>query len=258
MSTDPPASEAERFRHWITDVEVSPGNNDPNCKFSAKIFVDNELVCNLPEIDHTRPLRWSGLLLCDISPSSDVVIRLCRSVRDRPRYFSFPPYVVSEVDDETGESTLGLPEAVWFVTIKSLTRTMAERLFPEELEKYDAIEGVYDSLEPNETVKYLFKHALQFANIVAEALPGCTTKTSFLVCMKAWEALDQQTQLDHAVRAILHGLTRIRDILDTISQASSSMLATAMDRSKESIDGILALLEDVSIYIFNRYSTNCL
>ncbi|KAG8727959.1 hypothetical protein FRC11_012099, partial [Ceratobasidium sp. 423] len=151
-----------------------------------------------------------------------------------------------------------LSTAIWVVTIKYLTPTTAERLFPEELEKYNAIEGVYDSLEPNETMKYLFKNALQFASIIAEALPGSTVKTSFLVYMKAWELLEQQPQIDEIVQAILRSLTRIRDIVDTAIQASSSMLPTALNLSKEPIDKILALLEDVSVYIFNRYTTNCL
>ncbi|KAG8696929.1 hypothetical protein FRC11_000375, partial [Ceratobasidium sp. 423] len=76
------------------------------------------------------------------------------------------------------------------------SHAQAERLFPDEIEKFNAIEGVHDSLESNDTVKYLFKSALQFASIVAEVLPGSTAKVSFMICMKAWEVLDHQTQLD--------------------------------------------------------------
>ncbi|CAE7122344.1 unnamed protein product [Rhizoctonia solani] len=67
MSADPPVPGADYFRHWITGIEISPDNTDPSCKFSAKIFVDDELACSLPWIEHTRPLRWSGLLLWYIS-----------------------------------------------------------------------------------------------------------------------------------------------------------------------------------------------
>ncbi|KAG8680416.1 hypothetical protein FRC11_002523, partial [Ceratobasidium sp. 423] len=95
-----------------------------------------------------------------------------------------------------------------------------------------------------------------FARIVAEALPGSTAKVSFMICMKAWEVLDNQTQLDGTVNALLRGLTRIRDMVDIASQASTSTLATCINRSKDPVDGILALLEDVSVYIFSRYSTN--
>ncbi|CUA78252.1 hypothetical protein RSOLAG22IIIB_13036 [Rhizoctonia solani] len=107
MSTDPPASDTERSRHWITDVEVSPDNNDPNCKFSAKIFIDDELVCSLPWIDYTRPLRWSGLLLCHLSPLSKLTLRLCRSANGKSRYFNFPAILVSEADEESGELIQG-------------------------------------------------------------------------------------------------------------------------------------------------------
>ncbi|KAG8696763.1 hypothetical protein FRC11_000500, partial [Ceratobasidium sp. 423] len=112
-----------------------------------------------------------------------------------------------------------------------------EQLFPEELEKFNAIEGTYNSLEPNETVKYLFKNTLQFASIVAEVLA-------------------QQTQLDDTIQAILRSLIRIGDMIDIANQASTSTLATAMNQSKEPINGILALLEDVSVYILNRYGMN--
>ncbi|EUC60516.1 transmembrane protein, putative, partial [Rhizoctonia solani AG-3 Rhs1AP] len=108
MAADPPGSQTnhERSRHWITDVQVSPGNSDPNCTFSARMFADDELVCDLPAIDSTRPLQWSGLLLCNVSPTSTLTLRLCKNIGDRPRYFNFPPYVISHADEETGEATL--------------------------------------------------------------------------------------------------------------------------------------------------------
>ncbi|KAG8731342.1 hypothetical protein FRC11_004447, partial [Ceratobasidium sp. 423] len=241
MSTDPPAPETTntQFRHWITDIEVSPGNTDPNCKFSARMFLDDELVCKLPWIDHTRPPRWSGLLSCGVTPSSKFALRLCKNVNGKSRYFNFPPFTVTEVDEESGGVTLELDEAAWVVTIKYLTPATAEQLFPNELGKFNAIKGTYNSLEPDATVKYLFKNAIQFAIIAAELL-------------------DQQTQFDDTVRDILRGLARIRDIVDTMNQASSSMLATSVNQSMEPIEGILALLEDVSVYIVNQYTTNCL
>ncbi|EUC60872.1 vegetative incompatibility protein HET-E-1, putative [Rhizoctonia solani AG-3 Rhs1AP] len=258
MSTDPPGSQSdhERSRHWITDVQVTPGNNDPNCKFSARIFIDDELVCDLPAIDSTRPLQWSGLLLCNVSPASTLTLRLCKSIRDKPRYLNFPPYVISDMDEETGEATLELPKAVWVITIKFLTPAMANQLFPDKLRSFNAIEGVYDSLQPDATLKYLFKHALQFASLVAKTLPESTANVSFLIYMKAWELLEQQAQLDETVQAILRGLTRIRDIIEVVSQASNSMLTTCMGQLKEVIHDILALLEDASAYIFSRHTVN--
>ncbi|KEP45001.1 putative vegetative incompatibility protein HET-E-1, partial [Rhizoctonia solani 123E] len=218
--------------------------------------MNEELVCNLPAIDSTRPLRWSGLLCCAVSPASAVSLRLCKSIAGRPRYFNFPHVLVSDVDEETGEVTLELPEAAWVVTIKLLTRAMAEQLFPDELEKLNGIEGTYSNLDLDTTAKYLFKNALNFANLAVQTLPECIAKVSLLIYMKAWELLDQQTQLDGAVQAILRGLTDIGDIVDIASQASGAILATAMSRSKKSIQGILTLLEDASVYIFNQVATN--
>ncbi|CAE6434329.1 unnamed protein product [Rhizoctonia solani] len=256
MSSDTPTQEVERFRYWITDVGISPGNNNPDCKFGARLFVDNEIVCNLPWIDHTRPLRWSGLLPCDVTPTSEIAIRICRSVKEKPDYFNFPPFNVSEVEEETSESILELSQAIWVIKVKFLSPAVAEQLFPDGSEKLNAIEGVYNNCESEETVKYLFKHALQFANFVGEALSEGTAKVPFLICMKAWELLDQQTQLDHTVKGILHGLARFRDINDIVGRTSSSNLATVMGRSKESINDILTLLGDISIYIYNQLTTN--
>ncbi|CAE6469801.1 unnamed protein product [Rhizoctonia solani] len=258
MSTDPPGSPTNhgRSRHWVTDVEVTPENSDPNCSFSAQIFLDEELVCDLAEIDSTRSLQWSGLLLCDVSPVSTLAVRLCKSTRGKPRYFNFPPFAISEADEETGEVMLGLPKSVWVITIKLLTPVIANRLFTDALEIFNAIESAYDSLQPDTTVKYLFKHALQYASLVAKAFPESTAKVSFLIYMKAWELLDQQAQLDETLQATLRGLISIRDIIDIISQAPDSMLVTAMSHSKEAIHGILTLLEDVSTYIFNQLTTN--
>ncbi|KAH7317519.1 WD40-repeat-containing domain protein [Rhizoctonia solani] len=256
MATDPPVAAAGWFHHWITAVEVSPGSSDPDCKFSARIFVNNELVCNLPWIDYTRPLQWLGLLCCDVSPSSRIALRLCTSIKGKSRYFNFSPFTVSEVDEETGESTLELPEAAWVVTIKSLTPMTAAQEFSEQIKKLDAIENAYNGREPEETVKYNFKSVLQFAKLVAEALPGCGAKLSFCIYMKAWEALNQQIKLDDTIQEILRGLTGIRNIIDTAGQASSSMLTTALERSKQPINSILTLLVDISIWILNRYKTN--
>ncbi|CUA67973.1 hypothetical protein RSOLAG22IIIB_07657 [Rhizoctonia solani] len=258
MSADPPSSQTnrERFRHWITDVKITSGNRDPSFRFSARMFIDDELVCNLSARDNTRPLEWLGLLYYDIIQASTVALRLCKSVNGRPRFFNFPPFIISEADEESGEATLELAEAAWVVTIKSLTPAIANQLFPDELENFDAIEGVYNNSESEATMKYLFKYALQFASIVAKALPESTAKVSFLIYMKAWELLDQQSELDGTVETILRGLTRIRDIVDIVSQASDSMLTVAMSQSKGAIDNILALFEDVSVCIFNRYTTN--
>ncbi|KEP46872.1 putative vegetative incompatibility protein HET-E-1, partial [Rhizoctonia solani 123E] len=239
-------------------VEVTPGNSDPNCSFSAMMFIDHELVCNLPTIDSTGSLRWSGLFHCNVSPTSTVALRLWRSIAGKSRYFNSPPSVFSEVDEETGEVTLELAEAAWIVTIKLLTSATVWQLFPDKLEKLAIIERAYNSLAADspETTKYLFKHALNFANLAVQALPECNAKVSFLIYMKAWELLEQRAQLDDTIQAILRGLTGIRDIVDIAGQASDGMLAAAMSRSKASIYGILTLLEDASVYIFNRLSTN--
>ncbi|EUC53512.1 vegetative incompatibility protein HET-E-1, putative, partial [Rhizoctonia solani AG-3 Rhs1AP] len=172
MSADPLGSPTshERFRLWITDVEVTPGNSDPNCSFSAMMFIDHELVCNLPTIDSTGSLRWSGLFHCNVSPTSTVALRLWRSIAGKSRYFNSPPSVFSEVDEETGEVTLELAEAAWIVTIKLLTSATAGQLFPDKLEKLAIIERAYNSLAADspETTKYLFKHALNFANLAVQ------------------------------------------------------------------------------------------
>jgi hypothetical protein len=67
--------------------------------------------------------------------------------------------------------------------------------------------------------------------------------------------LDQQTQFDDTVQAILRGLIWVGNIVDIINQASRSILADCIEQAKEPIKGILALLEDVSVYIFHRYTT---
>ncbi|CAE6483529.1 unnamed protein product [Rhizoctonia solani] len=252
---DPATFDAEPFRLWITDIEVTPGNNDTGSKFSARIFIDHELVCNLPWIDHTRPLRWSGLMHCNASSLSTVAVRLCRSVKNKLRYFNFPPFTVSEVD-ETGESTLELPESAWTVTIRFLTPIAAYQLFLDGLGKLDAIGDAQAPSEVRKSPNYVFQNALQLARLAAEFLPGCTAKISFLICLRAWELLDRKAHPDDAVQAIFHGSNYIRDIVDTMNQASNSILFAAMEQSKGPIKDILALLEDISVHIFNRCAIN--
>ncbi|KAG8731396.1 hypothetical protein FRC11_004283, partial [Ceratobasidium sp. 423] len=165
----------------------------------------------------------------DVSALSTVAVRLYRSVKEKPRYFNFPPFIVSELD-ETGELALELPECAWVVTIRSLTPTVAEQLFLDGLDKLNAIKDVPAPTEVHGPVKFMFKNALQLASLAAE------------------------DELGEAVQAILHGLTCIRDMVAIVSQASNSILVAAMERSKGPIKDILALLEDVSVYIFNRWA----
>ncbi|CAE6336182.1 unnamed protein product [Rhizoctonia solani] len=248
---------AGQLRHWITDVEVSPGNTNPECKFSARLFVDDELVCDLPWIDHTRPLRWSGLLPCNVTPQSELLLKLCRSVKDSPRYFIFPSFSPSGVNEETGESILDIRDAVWAVNVKSLTPAMAEQFFLGGLNNIGAIQGIYSTEDPENTIKYEFKCVLQFINLVVETIPEYNNaKVSFLICMKTWELLDQQIQLDHTIKGILHGLCHIKDVVDTVSRTAGSALEITMNKSKEHIDSILALLEDISLFIFSRLAVN--
>ncbi|CAE6460774.1 unnamed protein product, partial [Rhizoctonia solani] len=174
------------------------------------------------------------------------------SIKDKQRSFNFPAHRIEDVDEETGKVALEHPDIVWMATIKSLTPGMAEQRFPNELVELDRIEGIYDSLEPDQTLKYLFKLPLKLASLVAEVLPQCGGKFLFLVFVKTRELLDQQLELDNIIRDILRGLPCIRDIIEVLSQASSSTLARATDRLKEPIINILLLLEDASVYIFNR------
>ncbi|KAG8753330.1 hypothetical protein FRC11_007520, partial [Ceratobasidium sp. 423] len=179
------------------------------------------------------------------------------SVKGKPRYYNFPPLIISEVDEETGESILELPEAAWVVTIRSLASLAINERFLDEGDKLHNNEGVYRRNDPHGGIKYLFMPTLQFASIIAQAVPECNAKVSFLIYLKAWECLEKRAdELEETILEILRGFTRIREIIDTVGQASNSVLTTAMAQSKRPINGILTLLEDVSIYIYNHYTTN--
>ncbi|KAG8758697.1 hypothetical protein FRC11_003232, partial [Ceratobasidium sp. 423] len=141
----------------------------------------------------------------------------------------------------------------------------AKRLFPDGLDQLNRIDGTYDNLKPDETMKYLFRTALSFASIVAgkstltelfQAFSGDTAKLSFLIIIRTWELLEQQTQLDDDIRGILRGLSHVQDVVEVLGQASSSTLATTLDGSRGPITGILALLEEASVYIFNQLAVN--
>ncbi|KAG8709822.1 hypothetical protein FRC11_005179, partial [Ceratobasidium sp. 423] len=199
----------------------------------------------------------------DVTPLSRVVLKLSRSLKGKQRSFNFPAYQISEVDEGTGETTLDHAEL--------LRDLQAEQLFRDELDQLGHIDGIFDSLKPEETTKFLFKIALQFAGMAAEvctcstrnikkllltemlqALPGSAARLSFLIIVKTWELLEQQTRVDDVIREVLQGLVHIRDVVEVLGQASSPTLATTIDQSNEPINDILGLLESASVYIFNR------
>ncbi|KAJ1309343.1 hypothetical protein OPQ81_006122 [Rhizoctonia solani] len=180
-------------------------------------------------------------------PPSKVVLKLSRNLKGKQQSFNFPPFQVSEVEEGTGETTL--------VTVKSLIPVLAEKYFRDELDQLSRVDGIYNSLQP-ETTKFLFKIALQFASLAAQTLPQRTAKLSFLIIVKTWELLDKHNRLDESIQDILHSLINIRDVVEVLGQASSAVLATILDQSKEPISDILSLLEDASVYIFNRLETN--
>ena len=68
--------------------------------------------------------------------------------------------------------------------------------------------------------------------------------------------LEQQTQLDDVIQDILRGFVALQDIIEVLNQASSSMLITALDQSEAPVNDILTLLEDASVYIYNRLAAN--
>ncbi|KAG8711252.1 hypothetical protein FRC11_003292, partial [Ceratobasidium sp. 423] len=118
-----------------------------------------------------------------------------------------------------------------------------EQLFPDELDKFKRAEDVCGGSVPGDAVKHLFKIALQFSSIVAQNLPERANKLSFLILMKTWELLEQQIDLDSIVQEMLHGLVRLRDIVEVLKQASSSTLSMSIERMKELVHNIVVLLE---------------
>ncbi|EUC60476.1 WD40-repeat protein (notchless protein), related protein, putative [Rhizoctonia solani AG-3 Rhs1AP] len=167
------------------------------------------------------------------------------------RSFIFPSYQVNEVNEGNGETSSEHPELIWKVTIKSLTPAVV--YYSRAPIRFSRIEGTCDGHRPNETVKFLLKAPLQFASIVAEALPEATfAKITFLLLIKVWELLEQNAQCDGTIEEILRGLSSIQGVVGVLSQASKSILASTMGLLKEPISGILRLLEDISVHMFNR------
>ncbi|CAE6487343.1 unnamed protein product, partial [Rhizoctonia solani] len=193
MSLGLSTPDLERFRYYITSIELQPPITDPNCSISLKIFADDELIYSLPGLDSTQPLRWSKLLCCDIPSYSRILLRLFKTLDGKSRTFDFPSYQVSEVVAGKGTTTLEHPEVVWIATIRSLAPSVAEKQFPAELDRLDQIEGLSDCHKPGVTEMQLFKAALQFASIVARNRSESCSKLSFIIIMKAWEILEQQT-----------------------------------------------------------------
>ncbi|GAB1517004.1 hypothetical protein RhiTH_000047 [Rhizoctonia solani] len=255
MPPNSPTHTSEQSRCWITEINISHVKADPECKFSGQIFVEEDVVCSLPWIESTVPLKWSGLLPWNAPLSSEITLRVCRSVKDKSRHYYFPPFSIPEVD-ETGELTLALSEARWSATIKFLTLKAAEHLFPSALEKLNLLEDEREAPNPEAAEKGLFKHVLQFTRFATEVLPEPTIKVSLVIVMNTWELLDQQAQLDERIKSILQHLICIRDVNDMTHRVSSSALASATGSSEEPIRCILGLLEQISIYMHNQLSTN--
>ncbi|KAF8702672.1 WD40 repeat-like protein, partial [Rhizoctonia solani] len=261
MPPDSPTHTSEQSRCWITapEINISHVKADPECKFSGQIFVDEDVVCSLPWIESTVPLKWSGLLPWSAPLSSEITLRVCRSVKHKSRHYYFPPFSIPDVD-ETGELTLALSEARWSATIRFLTSKAAEHLFPSTLEKLSLLEDEREAPSPEAAEKGLFKHVLQFTRFATEPLAQVllepTMKMSLVIVMNTWELLDQQAQLDEGIKSILQSLICIRDVNDMTHRFSSSALASAAGSLEEPIRCILGLLEQISIYMHNQLSTN--
>ncbi|KAF8731258.1 hypothetical protein RHS02_07598, partial [Rhizoctonia solani] len=160
MPPNSPTHTDEQSRCWITtpEINISHVKANPECKVSGQIFVDEDVVCSLPWIESTVPLKWSGLLPWSAPLSSEITLRVCRSVKDKSRHYYFPPFSIPDVD-ETGELTLALSEARWSATIKFLTLKAAEHLFPSTLEKLSLLEDEREAPSPEAAEKGLFNRA---------------------------------------------------------------------------------------------------
>ncbi|KAF8702671.1 WD40 repeat-like protein, partial [Rhizoctonia solani] len=261
MPPNSPTHTSEQSQCWIAapEINISHVKADPECKVSGQIFVDEDVVCSLPWIESTVPLKWSGLLPWSAPLSSEITLRVCRSVKHKSRHYYFPPFSIPDVD-ESGELTLALSEARWSATIRFLTSKAVEHSFPSALEKLNLLEDEHEALNPEATEKGLFKHVLQFTRFatepLAQALSEPTIKMSLVIVMNTWELLDRQAQLDEGIKSILQSLICIRDVNDMTHRFSSSALASAIGSSEEPIRCILGLLEQISIYMHNQLSMN--
>ncbi|CAE6483426.1 unnamed protein product [Rhizoctonia solani] len=275
MLNDPPVLNTE-FRYYITEIEFQPSIADSSCKISMKLLVDDNLVCSLPWLDNTQPFRWTRLIpwfaipqmyfhkllvnshyssLSKVSPRSKILLRPSKLFNGNCS-FNFPSYQVSEVDDGTGEMALEHPEIVWNAKLKFLTPPLVEQLFPVESDKFSRIEDNRNNIAPGDPAKHLFQIALHFASVATKYILEHSSKLTFLILVKTWEVLEQHIHLDDAVQGILHGLVLLRDVVEVLKQASSSKMAIDMSGLKASVHDILVLLEDMSVYIFNRLSAN--
>ncbi|KAF8749920.1 hypothetical protein RHS01_09662 [Rhizoctonia solani] len=279
MPPNSPTHTDEQSQCWITapEINISHVKADPECKFSGQIFVDEDVVCSLPWIKSTVPLKWSGLLPWNAPLSSEITLCVCRSVKDKSRHYYFPPFSIPEVD-ETGELTLGVlsrnrqVDGVAYFLVNSTVRgslvgynqvsdfKSGGTLVSQYTQKTQSPRGRTQSTEPGSGREGLFKHVLQFTRFatkpLAQVLPEKTIKISLVIVMNTWELLDQQAQLDERIKSILQHLICIWDVNDMTHRVSSSALASAIGSSEEPIRCILGLLEQILIYMHNQLSTN--
>jgi hypothetical protein len=162
--------------------------------------------------------------------------------------------------------------------------TQAQRSFDNAGDTLKKITTTPSALDRLGKARSVFKAILEFGSAAAEVRPcwkeraiwltdlkiNSTAKMVFAICTKAWEVgvtvslatvkvpntesiwqkLEEQDQINENVRDLVDGLVGIVAIVNVVKEH------TALEPLEKTIGDILALLEDVSIYVVERESRN--
>ncbi|KAG9126198.1 hypothetical protein FRC07_004489 [Ceratobasidium sp. 392] len=152
-------------------------------------------------------------------------------------------YQLSEIIG-LGSRSAGCDNGMFEVHVKMLDEETAKQAYAEALQTVQSLEKRSGVLEKAGRVGDAFKVVLNLGGMMADLDPTGSAKVVFSVCTAAWEHLERQEKQDEDLNMLVKQMRRAVPSVNSVQDIAD-------DNLKETVMGILNLIEDVSLFILN-------
>ncbi|KAG8718195.1 hypothetical protein FRC08_005746 [Ceratobasidium sp. 394] len=244
MASQRAVGDKQRFRHRLREIKLEP--NKSTHGVAIEIQVDGTSVHKLSEIKRGQLLHWTDQCLpCDIHEDSKITIQVTEihTFSDRVGRASY------QVSQAAGQDTLsiGCDNELFKVNLTFLDQEAARRAYSEAFVKLQRMEENPSLLEKAGKVGDAFKVLLTLGSTLADLDPTGSANIVFSVCTMAWEHLENQEKQNEQLGELVENIASMIPSVESIKDLADTNL-------KQTVMGMLNLIEDVSVFILSYNS----
>ncbi|KAG8713891.1 hypothetical protein FRC08_012674 [Ceratobasidium sp. 394] len=244
MASQRAVGDKQRFRHRLREIKLEPSKSTHGV--TVEIQVDGASVHKLSEIKKGQMLHWTNQCLpCDVHEDSKITIQVTE-VHTFSDHVGRASYQVSQA---AGQDTLSIvcDNELFKVNLTFLGQEAAERAYSEAFVKVQQMEENPSLLEKAGKVGDAFKVLLTLGSTMADLDPTGGANIVFSVCTMAWEHLENQDKQNEQLGELVENIASMIPSVESIKDLADTNL-------KQTVMGMLNLIEDVSVFILSYNS----